>query len=82
MRTRAAEFLGLTGQKDPVAVIKEVLKQAKTQTEANLILNTVTLLQEKQPDLSFGLSREMFPAQWTAKPNDLVNRRLEYLLKE
>lgn len=82
VRTRAAEFMGLTGQKGLVSVLKDVLKKAKNQTEANLILNTVTLLQERRPDLSFDLSRDMFPAQWTAKPNDLVNRRLEYLLKE
>ncbi|MEZ5041635.1 MAG: sulfatase [Saprospiraceae bacterium] len=79
VRTRAVEFLGLTAQQNPVAVLKEVLKRAKNETEANLILNTIVLLKDTHPSYVFDLSNDLVNPDWMANPNDLVNRRMEYL---
>lgn len=76
-RVRAVEFLALAAGVDPVPVIKQALANAKTATEANLILNTVVLLQDGQPSVKFDI-----------KPQDVkhvkgnrgeLDRRLEYL---
>ena len=46
VRCRAAEFLGLTGEKDPRPAIKQSLKMSTTAVETNLILNTAVLLHD------------------------------------
>ena len=46
VRCRAAEFLGLTGEKDPRPAIKQSLKMSATAVETNLILNTAVLLHD------------------------------------
>lgn len=81
VRMRAAEFLGLTGQIDPMPVLSDIFYAAKDETAANLILNTVTLLLEKRKELSFEVRRDQVPPEWLDRPNDLVNRRLEYIEK-
>src|SRR5690606_14481483 len=46
VRVRAAEFLGLIGVDDPRPVMQRAVADADSPTEANLILNTATLLQD------------------------------------
>ena len=46
VRTRAAEFLGLTGIEDPVPVITEALSKTEDGIEALLILNSLVLLMD------------------------------------
>ena len=82
VRTRAAEFLGLIGEGDPVTVLTQALQAANDKTTANLILNTITLLRDTRPELQFKLRREMVPDAWIAQPNDLVSRRLQYLIPD
>lgn len=79
VRTRAAEFLGLTQQIDPMPILEEVFYAAKDETTANLILNTVTLMLETNDEWTFEVKRQDVPKDWIDKPNDLVNRRLEYI---
>ena len=79
VRVRAAEFLGLTGQVQPQSILIEALKACKTQTEANLILNSVALLKDSGFQYSFEIDRSIFPAEWIEKPGDLVNRRMDYI---
>lgn len=81
VRMRAAEFLGLAARIDPMPVLSEIFYRAKEVTTANLILNTVTLLLESNDDWKFEVKRQEVPADWIDKPNDLVNRRLEYIEK-
>lgn len=81
VRMRAAEFLGLTQQKDPMPILEEIFYQAKDETSANLILNTVTLLLETNDNWHFEVKRHAITTDWIDQPNDLVNRRLEYIEK-
>lgn len=81
VRMRAAEFLGLTEQLDPMPILSKLFHGAKDETSANLILNTVTLLLEHNEKLKFVINRDQVPAEWVDRPNDLVNRRLEYIEK-
>lgn len=80
VRVRAAEFLGLTGELDPRAVIIDVLKQVKDPVEANLILNTAALLEDSKPGYDFDLS-EFKSASWTKGERSLPRQRLNYLSK-
>lgn len=81
VRMRAAEFIGLAGKTDPMPILSEIFYAAKDETTANLILNTVTLLLETREDLRFEVERDKVSPAWIDKPNDLVNRRLEYIEK-
>lgn len=79
VRLRATEFLALTGRQDPERNMLQILEAAKTKTEANLILNTVTLLMDAK-GYSFDLRRLKFNSKWLTEGDALVMRRLEYLL--
>lgn len=77
VRTRAAEFLGLTGKGDPVPVITEALKQSEDGIEALLILNTLVLLMDGPYGYEFELSERDLKQAVRDEPQ--VQRRLEYL---
>ena len=77
VRTRAAEFLGLTGQQDPRPVLTEVLNQTEDHIEANLILNTVVLLQDSKPGYKFDASK--LTASWVNNKKAEVASRVLYL---
>ena len=53
VRCRAAEFLGLTGEKDPRPAIKKALKMSTMAVETNLILNTAVLLHDGPSGFKF-----------------------------
>jgi arylsulfatase A-like enzyme len=53
VRCRAAEFLGLTGEKDPRPAIKQALKMSTMAVETNLILNTAVLLHDGPSGFKF-----------------------------
>lgn len=79
VRTRAAEFLGLTGAADPKPILLSALEGCKDAIEVNLILNSVVLLRD-------GAGMKLDPetvkkASWS-KLGGLVPRRIEYLRKK
>jgi len=79
VRTRATEFLGLTGAADPAPLLLNILKECNDPIEANLILNTVVLLRD-------GAGMKIDPAlvkkaPW-AKLGGLVKHRVDYLISE
>lgn len=80
VRARAMEYLMLNQESFDTKIIEELLKKAQSQTEANLILNSLGLIKNLKPQLKFNLSKEIFPPEWYDKPNDLVNRRMDYLI--
>lgn len=82
VRMRAAEFLALIGAAKPQKAIYASLKRAETEVEANLILNTVTLLQDGKPGYAFSIKPEMFPKEWRSDARGNVSRRLAYLVGE
>jgi arylsulfatase A-like enzyme len=80
VRTRAAEFLGLTALGDPVPVITEALYASEDGVEALLILNSLVLLMDGPHAYSFVLDRGvLFPE---VQEDLQVQRRLEYILKK
>ncbi len=58
VRTRAAEFLGLTGSADPRPAIAAALKMSTSPTATNLILNSAVLLQDGGPAYQFTLTKD------------------------
>ena len=80
VRIRAAEYLMLNKISFDKKILKNLLENAHSETEANLMLNTLSLIKEYEPNIKFNFSKEIFPTQWYDKPNDLVNRRSELLL--
>lgn len=77
VRTRAAEFLGLTGLGDPGPILIDVLKKIDDPAGANLILNTVVLLRDGAPRLQIDLS-PLRDASWFTASGE-VSRRVNYL---
>ncbi len=80
VRIRSAEYLMLNKISFDKKILKNLLENADSETEANLMLNTLSLIKEYDPNIKFNFSKEIFPTQWYDKPNDLVNRRSELLL--
>lgn len=76
-RARAAEYLGLTGQGNPVAVITEALYASEQPAEALLILNSIILMQSANYQFRFQLEPEKIAT--LVKENAEVQRRLEFL---
>ena len=77
VRTRAAEFLGLSAVQAPQAVIADCLSKSQSGVEAGLILNSVVLLRDGKPGYAFEISANDFsPAVLS---NEAVTRRLDYL---
>ena len=77
VRTRAAEFLGLTRQQDPRPVLTEVLNATEDHILANLILNTVVVLQDSKPGYKFDASK--LTASWVNNKKAEVASRVLYL---
>ncbi|MFH0758525.1 MAG: sulfatase [Bacteroidota bacterium] len=77
IRTRAAEFLGITGLGDPVPVIQMALQETENGVEALLILNSLVLLMDGPRGYVF----EADPGKFSEEviENDEVKRRLEYI---
>ena len=82
VRARAMEYLMLNQEYFDIRIIKEILKKSKSETEANLILNSLALVKSLNSRIKFDLSKQIFPPEWSDKPNDLVNRRWDYLISD
>lgn len=80
VRTRAAEFLGLIGAADPRPVLIDCLAKTESGIEANLILNSVVLLQDGQPGYPFSITPDRINV--VGKQSEEVQRRLAYLSPE
>jgi arylsulfatase A-like enzyme len=76
VRTRAAEFLGLTGLGDPVPTMVGALYASEDGVEALLILNSLVLLMDGH-GYSFNLDLDKLNPQVVEDPQ--VQRRLEYI---
>ncbi len=79
VRIRAVEFLILNNQDVSSDLILEIIKNSKSETETNLILNSIALLKTTRPDFEINIPKTMFPPNWHDKPGDLVNRRVDFI---
>ncbi len=80
VRTRAAEFLGLTEADDPVPYLQKSMTDAKNEVELLLVFNTVTLLKTLKPELIFDLSKITPPKVVDNKKfNTFINWRISYI---
>ena len=77
VRTRAAEFLGLTAFGDPVPVILEAVYASEDGVEALLILNSLVLLMDGTHSYRFELDREKLSPE--LMQDQEVKRRLDYI---
>lgn len=81
VRTRAAEFLGLTGQLDPIPAFQSILAECDTDIEVLLALNSATLMKTWLPELAFEFDEAAILKLAGEEKNNLdwLNRRLDYL---
>ncbi len=77
VRTRAAEFLGLTGLNDPVPVITAALKECTDDLEAAIILNSIVLLMDGPYGYEFTIGPD--DLQPGVAEGQQVSRRMEYI---
>ncbi len=76
VRTRAAEFLAITGEADPVPLLSEALGATDDPWEGLLILNSIVLLKDGY-GYDFSKREPVMAARVKNEPE--VGRRLEYL---
>jgi len=81
VRIRAWEYLALHADILDNDTILALLKNAQSETEANLMLNSLALIKNFKPQTKFDFTKEIFPSEWYDRPNDLVNRRMDYLME-
>ena len=79
VKIRAAEYLMLNDFNIESGEINNLLKNAKSETEANLMLNSLALIKTKNPNYKLDFSKSFYPEKWFETENKLVNRRLNYL---
>jgi arylsulfatase A-like enzyme len=79
VKIRAAEYLMLNDFNIDSKEINNLLKNAKSETEANLMLNSLALIKTKNPNYKLDFSKSFYPEKWFETENKLVNRRLNYL---
>lgn len=79
VRARAIEYLMLNVQEVPKELIMEVLASSRTETETNLLLNSIALIRTRRPDFEIKIPKSMFPEAWTDQAGDLVNRRIDFI---
>ena len=82
VRARAVEFLRLYDQKVPEKLIVDIVKNAKSETETNLILNSIALLKTVKPDFTSTITKSMFSEEWVDQEGDLINERLDFINQE
>jgi hypothetical protein len=79
VKIRAAEYLMLNDFNIDSKEINNLLKNAQSETEANLMLNSLALIKTKNPNYKLDFSKSFYPEKWFETENKLVNRRLNYL---
>jgi len=79
VRLRAVEFLILHVQNVPSDLILEIIENSKSETETNLILNSIALVKTVRSDFKIKIPKSMFPSDWVDQEGDLVNRRTEFI---
>lgn len=79
VRTRAAEFLALTGMQDPSPVIIGALNESTDALEALLILNSLVMLKDGKPGYAFDLNGLHLDPE--VQEDSQVRRRTDYLLQ-
>ncbi len=79
VKMRLIEFMALNKGKNMGPRLTSCLKNAESVTEANLILNTVTLLQDLGKIKKGPIPTDIFPSEWVENERSLVSRRLGYL---
>ncbi|MEQ8218569.1 MAG: sulfatase [Arenibacter sp.] len=76
-RVRAAEFLAISEQTDPSAVMTQALYESDKPSEALLILNSIVLMTSSNYNYNFDIELEKISKM--VKEDSEVMRRLEYL---
>lgn len=79
VRMRAAEFLALSGQDIPKELLIDILKNATSEAEANLLLNSVALIKTMLPEFKLNVPKSLFNQEWVDREGDVVNRRINYI---
>jgi hypothetical protein len=82
VKMRAVEFMLLNNINVSESKINSLLKSAKSESEANLMLNTLALVKTQNPNFKLNLKKEVFSENWIPpkrEENALVNRRMNYL---
>ena len=79
VRTRAAEYLGLMGEIEAIALLESCFQKAEAITEANLILNSMTLLKDLDERFGFNLDPNKISEAWMKDKASHLSERVKYL---
>ena len=76
-KMRAAEFLEISGAKNTSEELLSIFYESKNESEALLILNSITLLKDYYQKRNFTIDASKIDAN--VKENKLIKERLTYL---
>ena len=79
VKVRAAEYLGLHTNTSVDDILLASLKTARSESESNLILNTVALLTQMNKDFSIEIPEDLFKKAWLNGKGTIVDKRLDYI---
>ena len=79
VRSRAGEYLGLTGDQKAIDLLQHCFEAAQAITEANMILNSMTLLKDLNSTWTFKINEEIIPEAWINDRASHLKQRLIYL---
>ncbi|MGB5436521.1 MAG: sulfatase [Maribacter sp.] len=79
VRTRAVEFLALNDQGVAKDLFLDILQNVTSESEANLILNSIALLKSVKPNFELELPKSIFNPEWINEEGDLIKRRIEFI---
>lgn len=78
VRVRAAEFLSLSGQTPPESILVDAVATADSPTEANLILNTLAMLQDSK-GIDISIPDDKIRPELLSMPGALAGWRLAHV---
>ena len=60
-------------------MFRYLMEKSKNPTEANIILNSIALLEQVKTDYDIDISEKIFPEQWLAGKDNLLKVRMNFI---
>ncbi|MDC1105620.1 sulfatase-like hydrolase/transferase [Prolixibacteraceae bacterium] len=79
VRTRAAEYMGLIGDKIAITILTKEVNQTKEVMEIVEILNSASMLKMHHPEIVFKLNPDIISDNWSKKERVWVKNLINYL---
>ncbi|MBH31712.1 MAG: sulfatase [Candidatus Marinimicrobia bacterium] len=76
---RASEFLAHSNYMSKEKMFIYLMEKSKNPTEANIILNSIAVLDQTKTDYDIDISEKIFPDQWLTGKDNLLKVRMNFI---